>query len=76
MEIINYFLSYHGHCIATVIPGIYQLYMKSYWNNIFHFHYLVELWAILPPVEKPYNSGVLYVAIITAPAGKVLAWQS
>ena len=50
--------------------------MKIYWSTIFHFHYLVELWTILLPVEKPYNSGVLYVANITAPAGKVLAWQS
>ena len=30
-----------------------------------HFHYPIELWTFLSPIEKPYYCGVLYVAIIT-----------
>ena len=43
--------------------------MKIYF---FHFHYPIELWTFLSPIVKPYYCGVLYVAIITDPAGTMV----
>ena len=46
---------------------------KGYWNKFFHFHYPIELWTFLSPIEKPYYYGVLCV---TDSAGSVCAWQT
>ena len=68
-HIRHYYRHIHMNLSCTVFNHCFKHCLSKIYWKIFHFHYPIELWTFVSPIEKPYYCGV---TIITDPAGTMV----